>query len=145
MSESPRSFARPWRRALVAFAAGVALSAGAGFWLGPLGRRSPQPAPLPIQPSGQLELARSALPRSGLIPISFALGEPCADANPLPVLLFSMSDRREIKVEGRLDSVRTTTTIEVDPSWLLPGAYLVQIQTTARSPLPLRRYVIVVH
>jgi len=137
--------ARPWRRAIVPFAGGAALVVGAGVWFALLGHRSALPASLLIQPSGQLELARGALPSSGRMPISFALGEPSADANSVPVVLFSMSDHREIKVAGRLNRERTAATIEVDTTWLLPGTYLVQIQTTSRSPLPLVRYVIIVH
>jgi hypothetical protein len=33
-------------------------------------------------------------------------------------------------------------TLELDPSWLLPGSYFVELQTTERSAFPVRRYAI---
>jgi hypothetical protein len=140
--EIPESGAR-WPRWLTAFAAGLALAVGAGLALGRLGRHSTLPA-APIEPFGQLELDRRDFPSSRPIPIALRLAEPSADANPLPAQVFSMSDRRKLEMGARLDAARTVATIDIESGWLLPGTYLVQLRTTERSVLPLRRYVIVV-
>ena len=55
-----------------------------------------------------------------------------------------MSDRRKLEMGARLDPTLTVATIEIESGWLVPDTYLVQLRTTERSVLPLRRYVIVV-
>jgi hypothetical protein len=170
MSEASAS-ARPWLRVLVAFAAGAALSVGAGFALFGGGSDTPAPAASPaipapeasvpafappppppaapatshsVAPSGKLELERAAFPTSGPVRVSLELPEMSADAEPRPVRLVSQPDHRILELPGALDSGRTAATIEVDPNYLQPGTYLVEMQTTERSHFPLRRYVIVV-
>jgi hypothetical protein len=76
--------------------------------------------------------------------VSLGLAEPSADDEPRPVRLISQPDHRILEVSGALESGRTAATIEVDPGYLEPGTYLVEVQTTERSHLPLRRYFIVV-
>lgn len=142
MDETTESGGR-WRPWVAAFAAGVALAVGAGFALGLLGRRSTLPA-APIPPFGQITLDRRDFPGSHPIRVSLALAEPSADANPVPAQVFSMADRRKLEMGARLDEARTIASIEIEPDWLQPGTYLVQLRTTERTVLPLRRYVIVV-
>jgi hypothetical protein len=66
-----------------------------------------------------------------------------ADAEPRPVRLMSQ-DQRALEIPGALDSDRTAATIELDPGYLQPGTYLVEIETTEQSHFPLRRYFIIV-
>ena len=40
-----------------------------------------------------------------------------------------------VEVDGRMSA-----RLEVEPGWLLPGSYLVELRTTERSHFPLRRY-----
>ena len=142
--ETASGSGRRWPLWLAAVAAGgVALAVGAGFALGLLGRRSTLPT-APIEPFGQLELDHRDLPKTGALAIGLALAEPSADANPLPAQVFSMSDRRKLEMGARLDPTLTVATIEIESGWLVPDTYLVQLRTTERSVLPLRRYVIVV-
>jgi hypothetical protein len=112
---------------------------------------SDRPAPVtstapgsPLAPFGTLELARAELTPGAPVRVHLALAEPSADANPLPAALLSMSDKRVLTTEAQLDEQRLVATIEIDAAWLRPDQYLVQLQTTERSPLPLRRYVLVV-
>lgn len=172
MGETSRS-ARPWRRVVVAFAAGVALAVAA--WLALLGgggSDAPDPGALPIPaptatepalaspaapappaapatshavaPSGTLVLERAAFPTSGPVRVSLELPEMSADAEPRPVRLVSQPDHRILELPGALESGRTAAAIEVDPGYLQPGTYLVEVQTTERSHFPLRRYFIIV-
>lgn len=163
--------ARPWLRVLVAFAAGAALSVGAGLSLFGGGPDTPAPAASPaipapkpsaaafaappsppaapttrhsVAPSGKLELERSAFPTSGPVRVSLELPEMSTDAEPRPVRLISQPDHRILELPGALESDRRAATIEVDPGYLQPGTYLVEIQTTERGAFPLRRYFIVV-
>jgi hypothetical protein len=129
---------------LLAFLVGIALAVGFSAIFGPLGRRAAPFPRAPISPFGQLELDRRELPRSGPVPIALALAEPSANADPLPAHVFSTSDDRMIETKARLDEARSVATVEIDSGWLQPGTYLVQLKTTERSVLPLRRYMVVV-
>jgi hypothetical protein len=98
----------------------------------------------PLEPFGTLELAQADLPRDGPLQVALRLAEPSADANPLPASVLSTPDERVWSAEARLDATRTIATIEIDAGWLQPGNYVVTLKTTERSPMPLRRYAIVV-
>ena len=76
--------------------------------------------------------------------VSLGLPEPSADAEPRPVRLVSQPDHRILELAGALEADRRAATIEVDPGYLQPGTYLVEMKTTERSHFPLRRYFIVV-
>ena len=170
MDDPPRA-AHPWLRVLAAFVAGVALSLASGWALfggGRAGAPAPQgPAPIAapeaapafpapatrppepvaspsVAPSQTLELERASFPASGPVRVNLELPEISADAEPRPVRMVSQPDHRILELPGALDSGRTAATIEVDPAYLQPGTYLVEMQTTERSHFPFRRYVIVV-
>jgi hypothetical protein len=98
----------------------------------------------PLPPSATLELPRAALPERGPVRVHLALGTRSGDGAPRPVHVLAAADRRTLELAGRLDASRSVATIEIDPNWLLPGAYLVQVETTEQSHFPLRRYRIVV-
>jgi hypothetical protein len=162
--------ARPWLRVLAAFAVGVGLSVGVGLALLRGSADAPPPAPSPaipavapselapalpvpapapaarppIEPGKTLRLERAAFPASGPVRVSLGLPEMSADDEPRPVRLISQPDHRILQIRGSLESGRTAATIEVDPGYLQPGAYLVEMETTERSPLALRRYWIMV-
>jgi hypothetical protein len=59
-------------------------------------------------------------------------------------------DARVIAVEGRaidavavpLEGEAAGAGLALDADWLTPGTYLIQIRTKARTPLPLRRFVL---
>jgi len=96
----------------------------------------------PVAPSGTLVLERASFPASGPVRVSFELPEMSADAEPRPVRLVSQPDHRILELSGALDSGRTTAAIEVDPDYLQPGTYLVEVKTTEHGAFPLRRYLI---
>jgi hypothetical protein len=110
-----------------------------------------QPAPTaaasqtkPLAPFGTLQMTRADFPNSGPVIVSLDLGEPSADESPRLVRMFSVTDQRGILTEVQLDSTRSVGTLQLDPNFLQPGEYFVEVQTTERSAFPLRRYVIVV-
>ena len=167
MSESPRP-PRPWLRVVGAFAAGVALSVAVGLALlrgtseapapealppltapaasapAPPAPAAPTPGSLPTaQAGGTLVLQRSSFPASGPVRVTLLLPEMSADGDPRPVRVISQ-DQRILEIRGALGSDRTAATIEVDPGYLQPGTYLVEVKTTERGAMPLRRYFIIV-
>lgn len=98
----------------------------------------------PLAPAGTLELTRAGFPAAGPVVVTLDLGAPSADDAPRPVRIFSFTDHRETTSELRLDAARTVGTLQIDPDFLRPGQYLVEVTTTERSAFPLRRYSLVV-
>ena len=98
----------------------------------------------PLAPFATLELSRANFPASGHVIVTLDLGAPSADDSPRPVRMFSVTDQRGILTDVSLDATRTVGTLRLDPSFLLPGEYFVEVQTTEQSAFPLRRYAIVV-
>jgi len=88
--------------------------------------------------------ARSSSTSSGPGRVALELPVAPADAEPRPVQVFSEGDNRVFDTQGRLDSERSAATIDLDPNFLRPGSYLVQMKTAEPGVMPLRRYVIVV-
>jgi len=157
----------PWR----AFVVGLLLALGVGYALRPTADREPPPSvpapstpePAPSAPDaaapvdspttgappmakagGTLELDRASFPSSGPVRVALELPVAPADAEPRPVQVFSEGDNRVFDTQGRLDSERSAATIDLDPNFLRPGSYLVQMKTAEPGVMPLRRYVIVV-
>jgi len=88
-----------------------------------------------------LALERDALPADGPLVVHLDLGEPSADAEPRPVRVYA-TDGRRLELSGRLDASRRKARVDLDPAFLAPGRYLVEVKTTEESHFPLRRYVI---
>jgi hypothetical protein len=139
---------------------GVAIAATLALAFAACDRADPPPAPAaptdrpapftvtspdrPLPPAGTLELTRGKFPADGPVRVSLGLREASADAEPRPVRMFSETDQHGLQTNGTLDETRTVVTIELDPTWLLPGTYFVEVVTTDRNPFPVQRYAIVV-
>src|SRR5688572_21865753 len=159
----------PWR----AFLVGLLLALGVGYALrptpGPVATPGAAPAAPPVAPQpapvtpdapkpaastaagtpiakagGTLQLDRASFPASGPVRVSLELPVASADDSPRPVRLVSQPDHRILEIDGAIESGRTAATIAVDSSYLQPGTYLIEMQTTEQSHLPLRRYFIIV-
>jgi hypothetical protein len=98
----------------------------------------------PLAPFATLNLSRADFPASGTVTVKVDLGAPSADDKPRTVRMFSQTDQRGILTDARLDETRTVGTIQLDPNFLQPGEYFVEVTTTERSAFPVRRYAIVV-
>ncbi len=87
-----------------------------------------------------LEIAASELPVGRPLVLQLALGEPSRGAEPRPVRILA-TDGRMLHARGPLaESDRMSTRVEIDPEWLTPGRYIVEVKTTEPSHFPLRRY-----
>ena len=136
-------------RAALALAVGLGLALHAGADAAPA--PTDRPAPVtetssehPLPPTGTLELARADFHGDAPVRIWLGLAEPSADAQPRLVRMFSYADQRGTELQAKLDATRKAAAIEIDPAWLTPGTYLVEITTTERGPFPIRRYKLVV-
>jgi hypothetical protein len=98
----------------------------------------------PLPPTGSLHLVHSDIAGDAPFVVHLGLPEPSRDEQPRPVRLISQPDHRILELDGRLSDDRSAAAIEIDPAYLAPGEYLVEVETTERSHFPLRRYAIVV-
>lgn len=100
-----------------------------------------EPGGLVIESGGRLVIRADELPSGEPLVVQLRLGEPSADAAPRPVRVAAV-DGRTLELEGRLGADRMAARIDLDPAWLRPGRYLVEVRTTERTHFPARRYVI---
>ncbi len=116
---------------------------------------APHPAPQPVKAadrepaaladytlrSGELaKIEVAALSGDRPLTLDLALVEPSRTAEPLAAQLRDMNGRvldlpAAVAVDGRMSA-----RIEIEPDWLSPGSYLVELRTTERSHFPIRRY-----
>jgi hypothetical protein len=150
----------------VAIALGIAAAIGISLLLlmrnaaGPDGEESRTPAsatPAPVEaPAGiaaggggelrvaageTLVLEPAAREPGRPVVLQLVLGEPSLTAEPRAVRVLGPNGRM-LEGEASLGDDRMDARFEIDPAWLSPGHYLVEVQTTERSHFPVRRYVL---
>jgi len=147
---------------VVAGVAGIAAVAFGAWWLlaGPSGEpsqrrrveppavdvtpRAAGPAGWVIQPAQTVALDRDELPMTGRVGVDLVLGEPSADARPLWGRILSFDVDRENRVRELEAAVvgddRTRARIQVPVDFLTRDTYLIEVKTTEKTALPLRRY-----
>jgi hypothetical protein len=154
------------RRALLAALGCAALAGAAALWLASAGgvaaRRpahpaaqvqaeAPTPAQAPVDAAraGETLLAKgetlvldAATLRPGT-PVALRLDLEVASRSdePRPVRVYS-TDGRALELQASLGAQRSEANLELDPAFLTPGRYMVEVKTTELSPLPIRRYVV---
>ena len=104
--------------------------------------RAPTVSDHSIESGGTLELEAASLPQGRPLVLALRLGEPSQILGPRPVRVIA-PDGRLLHATGRVDPEdRLTASLEIDPAWLIPGRYIVEVKTTERSHFALRRYAI---
>lgn len=90
--------------------------------------------------------AANAIPISSLPPgraLRLALRLPAAlpSEQPLPARVLALDGSRELALAAATVAAdRTSASVAIESGWLVPGEYLIEIQTSEPSHLPLRRY-----
>ena len=120
--------------------------AGVLWWStgsGTPGDSTPPPSDVRRIASGTaLSLSRSEVPATGLVvelelPVAVSQG-----ATSLPGRVIA-EDRRTVEIVARIDpALRGRVRVEIPPGFLSAGRYVIEVETTERTHLPLRRYVL---
>ena len=100
----------------------------------------PPPARHRIAADGRLSFEASALPSDGPVTVALELSDESRGGGPLAVRI-AAEDGRQIETTAVPDSGGGVQ-VEIDPSWLTPGRYLIEVKTPERTHFPLRRYVL---
>lgn len=150
---------RPLALAALALVATAALAFGFSWLLSGAGSQSPGGAdapPVPLSPrapgpvgwsiaAGEaVALDHDELPDTGKVGIELLLVEPSADAKPLGGRILSFDAARENR-ERPLEAAvvgddRARARVDVPVDFLIPDVYLIEIKTTEKNALPVRRY-----
>ena len=108
--------------------------------------RAPEPTQRPsafdhvIESGETLALDAASLPVGRPLVLKLALAEPSRSADPRPVRVIA-PDGRLLHLSGALVADdRRSAEVEIDPDWLAPGRYVVEVKTTEKTHFPLRRY-----
>jgi hypothetical protein len=97
-----------------------------------------------LRPAELAEIETGTLPVGRPLVVELVLVEPSAHAEPLPAQLRDTTGRAFALLAAVELGERMSARIEIEPSWLRPGSYLVELRTTERSHFPIRRYPIAV-
>ncbi len=95
-----------------------------------------------IAEHGRLHLIQSELPSQGSLTVVLGLPDDARGATPRRARIVSTDGRRIDTTASALAGTGTGVAIEIDPAFLTPGLYMIEIETAETKPLPLRRYVI---
>jgi hypothetical protein len=72
--------------------------------------------------------------------LDLQLGEPSADDEPLAGRILA-EGRAPLQIAGAIGGEdRRIARVEIPAGWLSPGRYIVEVRTSERTHLPLRRY-----
>jgi hypothetical protein len=93
-----------------------------------------------IVSGGTLELVAVELAGSEPVLLDLLLPAPPESVTDLPVRVLA-PDGRVLELQGLIAAEdRGRARVVLDPAWLSPGRYIVEIQTMERTHFPLRRY-----
>jgi hypothetical protein len=105
--------------------------------------------PLAIAPAhriaegGRLSLPVSDLPHNGSFALALDLPDAARGSNARPVRIVSEDGSRTLELDAApLAGSETGVALLIDPSWLTPDRYLIEVTTAETTHFPLRRYVL---
>ena len=118
-----------------------------------LAKRAPKPAPSVVAPAvaapelripenGRLILALDALPSDGPLALGLDLSEEARGIGDRTVRIISTDGRRLDTTARQLPGRDSGLRLEIDPSFLSAGRYLIEVDTEEKHALQLRRYVL---
>lgn len=106
---------------------------------------TPQGAPAPahgIGESGRLSIDAASLREGEVLALGLALADEARGSEPLAVVVVSVDGRRLETTAEPVGGSGSGLRLELEPEWLRPGRYMIQVKTAAKKPLNLTRYVL---
>ncbi len=101
------------------------------------------PAPaLRIAESGRISIEAASLPAGQVLTLVLGLGDEARGSEPLPVRVVSLDGRRIETTAAPAAGSGSGLRLELEPEWLRPGRYMIEVTTAEKIPLHLRRYVL---
>jgi len=137
----PHSHAR--RAALIA---GLVGALAVGLWIQFAGSKSdadlPPAEPLRIPESGRLHVREGDLPDREEVTIVIPLPIEARGETPRPVRVAS-TDGRRVETTGAIGpGPQSEIRFDLERDWLEPSGYLIEVTTTEKTALPIRRFVL---
>jgi hypothetical protein len=115
---------------------------------------APEPVPTPASPArvalpaqriaehGRLTVEREALREGDVLAIGLGMPDDARGDGERPVTVVDVEGRVLRTTAAAVDGTGSGLRLELDPDWLLPGRYMIEVATAEPRPMALRRYVL---
>jgi hypothetical protein len=95
-----------------------------------------------IAAHGRLILDVAELPSAGLLTLDLELPDNARGSGERAVKIMSTDGRRADTTASPLPGAESGVRLELDPGFLTPGRYMIEVATDDKHPLQIRRYVL---
>jgi hypothetical protein len=94
-----------------------------------------------LAPDEANAIAISSLPSGRALRVELRLPVALPSEQPLPARILALDGSRELSLgAAEVAADRSSASVAIESGWLAPGEYLIELQTSEPSHLPLRRY-----
>jgi hypothetical protein len=101
------------------------------------------PAPAQhIAAGGRLSTDAASLRDGEVLAVGLGLTDEARGGEPLSVRIVSVDGRRMETTAAPAVGSGSGLRLEIDPEWLTPGRYMIEVRTAEKTHLPLSRYVL---
>jgi hypothetical protein len=98
-----------------------------------------------IAEGGRLSSDATSLRDGEVLALGLGLADEARGEEPLAVRIASVGGRRLETTAAPARGSGSGLRLEIDPEWLTPGRYMIEVTTAEESHFPIRRYVLEVH
>jgi len=95
-----------------------------------------------IPERGRLSIDADSLRDGDVLALGLALPDPARGEEPRTVRIASVDGRRLETTAAPAAGSGSGLRLEIDPEWLTPGLYMIEVRTAEKTHFPLRRYVL---
>jgi hypothetical protein len=96
-----------------------------------------------ISENGRLSVSLADLREGDVLALDLEMPDEARGYGPRQVRVVDVERQRLLETTGAsVSGAETGLRIEIDPGWLQPGRYLIEVETAEKRPLALRRYVL---
>ncbi len=101
-----------------------------------------QPAAV-ITDKGRLTVVLADLAEGEVAAVGLDMPDDVRGEGPRPTKIVDVSRQRMLELEAQpISGSGTGVRLEIDPEWLEPGQYMIQVDTAPTTHFPVRRYVL---